>query len=104
VADLGEQLVGFAEVSIRHDHVVGTSSAPVPYLEGWYVRAAHRGHGIGRGLLDFAESWVTSRGFGEIASDAEVQNSRSIRLHRSPGFTEVERSVHFVKKLASKDA
>src|SRR5215471_10679001 len=32
-----KSLCGFAEVSIRHDHVEGTSSVPVAYLEGWYV-------------------------------------------------------------------
>jgi aminoglycoside 6'-N-acetyltransferase I len=35
--DSDGQVVGLAEVSIRQDHVEGTSSAPVPYLEGWYV-------------------------------------------------------------------
>jgi aminoglycoside 6'-N-acetyltransferase I len=29
------QVVGFAEISIRRDHVEGTASAPVPYLEAW---------------------------------------------------------------------
>jgi len=104
VADADGQLIGFAEVSVRRDHVEGTRSAPVPYLEGWYVRAAHRGQGIGRRLLDFVEHWAISRGYGELASDAEIQNHQSIRLHRSLGFTEVGRSVHFVKKLGSKNA
>ena len=35
--DSDGQVVGLAEVSIRRDHVEGTSSAPVPYLKGWYV-------------------------------------------------------------------
>jgi aminoglycoside 6'-N-acetyltransferase I len=103
VAEADGQLIGFAEVSVRHDHVEGTSAAPVPYLEGWYVRTAHRGQGVGRRLLAFVERWAIDRGYGEIASEAEIQNGQSIRLHRSLGFTEVGRSVHFVKKLARKN-
>ena len=37
-------LCGFAELSIRHDHVDGASSVPVAYLEGWYVDPDVRGH------------------------------------------------------------
>src|SRR4051812_31863361 len=71
-AERGTELVGFAEVSIRVDHVEGTRAAPVPYLEGWYVRPNHRGVGIGRGLLDWVERWALDRGFAELASDAEL--------------------------------
>lgn len=91
---------GFAEVSIRADHVEGTSIAPIPYLEGWYVREAHRGAGVGRALIDFVEQWARSRGFSELASDAELENTLSIKLHAQLGFREVGRSVHFVKRIA----
>ncbi len=91
--------IGFAEVSIRIDHVEGTSSTPVPYLEGWYVAPAYRGQGIGTALLEFAEAWARKRGYHEIASDAELDNEASILLHRRRGFAEVGRTVHFVKKL-----
>jgi len=91
--------VGFAEVSIRADHVEGTSSTPVPYLEGWYVAAAHRRRGIGTALLEFVEAWARKRGYREIASDAELDNEASILLHGRRGFAEVGRTVHFVKTL-----
>lgn len=99
VADVGGSLVGFAEVSIRQDHVEGTHAVPVPYLEGWFVQKKHRSMGIGRGLLAFVERWAVDRGFDEIASDAEIDNLRSIDLHSKLGFTEVGRTVHFVKRL-----
>lgn len=91
--------VGFAEVSIRADHVEGTSSAPVPYLEGWYVAPTHRRRGIGSALLDFVERWAREHGHREIASDAEIDNVASILLHGRRGFAEVGRTVHFVKTL-----
>lgn len=99
IACLQGEVVGFAEASIRVDHVEGTMSAPVPYLEGWYVAEAYRGRGIGRALLAFVEQWAREHGHGELASDAEIENGASIRLHAILGFKEVGRSVHFVKPL-----
>jgi aminoglycoside 6'-N-acetyltransferase I len=99
LASTEEELVGFVEVSARVDHVEGTTSVPVAYLEGWYVAEKFRGRGIGRALLAFAEKWATEHGYRELASDAEIANASSIRLHKIAGFREVGRSVHFVKSL-----
>lgn len=99
LAEIGTEVVGMAEVSIRRDHVEGTTVTPVPYLEGWFVTEAYRRRGIGRALLGFVEKWASGHGFTEMASDAEIQNSHSIRLHGRLGFREVGRSVHFVKRL-----
>jgi aminoglycoside 6'-N-acetyltransferase I len=101
VAELEGKLVGFAESSIRNDHVEGTTEAPVPYLEGWFVKPAARGQGIGRALLGFLEHWAVQSGYRELASDAELDNHYSIRLHQQLGFRETGRSVHFVKRLTS---
>jgi aminoglycoside 6'-N-acetyltransferase I len=91
--------VGFAEVSIRADHVEGTSTTPVHYLEGWYVRESHRGTGVGRALINFIEKWSLDHGFTELASDAELEDALSIKLHDRLGFREVGRTVHFVKPI-----
>ena len=100
VAAVGNELVGFVEVSVRSDHVEGTAAGPVPYLEGWFVAERFRGQGIGRALLAFAERWATEHGYQELASDAEIGNASAIRLHKRAGFREVGRSMHFVKPLA----
>lgn len=102
--DSDEQVVGFAEVSIRRDHVEGTSSVPVPYLEGWYVIPSHRRQGIGRAFLKNAERWALEAGFSELASDAESDNHDGIRAHLDLGFREVGRSVHFVRPLRAPKA
>jgi len=94
-----DQVIGFAEVSVRHDHVEGASISPVPYLEGWFVQEAFRGQGVGRLLLEAVERWATSRGYTELASDAELDNSVSIRLHHRLGFDEIGRNVSFLKRL-----
>lgn len=92
-------LIGFAEVSVRRDHVDGASISPVPYLEAWFVEASFRKQGIGRSLIDAVEQWAVSRGYSELASDAEVENSLSIRLHKRLGFCEIDRNVTFLKTL-----
>src|SRR5271157_2799746 len=99
VAEAKGILVGFAEASIRSDHVEGTTTVPVAYLEGWYVVEAHRRRGIGRALLAFVEEWARKRGHTELASDAEIGDEGGIRLHSVLGFKEVGRSVHFVKPI-----
>ena len=103
LAKVDGELAGFAEVSIRRDHVDGTSVSPVPYLEGWYVEERYRGKGVGRALIGFVELWARQRGFVELASDAEIWNEESIRLHGRLGFREVGRTVHFVKGIGEID-
>ena len=93
------KLIGFAEISIRSDHVEGTAESPVPYLEGWYVDADYRSEGIGTSLIRAAEEFALLAGFKELASDAELANTTSIKIHKKIGFREVERTVHFVKSL-----
>ena len=93
-------LCGFVEVSVRHEHVDGTSSVPVAYLEAWYVEPGFRARGIGRQLLRAVEEWALARGLRELASDVELENKASIDAHASCGFTESCRAVHFVKPLS----
>ncbi len=97
---LSSGLVGFAEISIRIDHVEGTTITPIPYLEGWYVDPAYRGQGIGKALIRSAEEFALQAGFTELASDAEINNQTGIERHIRLGFREVERTVHFLKSLS----
>ena len=95
-------LCGFVEVSVRHEHVDGTSSVPVAYLEAWYVEAEFRGRGIGQQLLAAVEAWALARGLKELASDAELENKSSIDAHVACGFSETCRAVHFVKPILAR--
>ncbi len=51
--------------------------------------------------MDAIEDWASSHGYSELASDAEIGNILSIRLHEQLGFTEMERNVTFLKILTS---
>ena len=92
-------LIGFAEISIRNDHVEGASISPIPYLEGWYVDKRYRATGVGSNLTAAAEEWSRERGFTEIASDSRIDNHTSIAIHKAIGFKEVGRNVQFLKSL-----
>jgi len=92
-------VIGFAEISLRHEHVEGTSSAPVAYLEGWFVEEAFRRQGVGQVLVEAAARWATERGLSELASDAELANVSSQNAHEALGFLKTGRSVHYVRKL-----
>ena len=92
-------LVGFAEISMRTDHVEGTTITPIPYLEGWYVDPASRAQGIGKALIRSVEDFALQAGFAELASDAELDNHKSIKIHKHLGFREVGKTVHFIKSL-----
>ena len=47
VRSKGIPVMGFLELSLR-SYAEGTSDSPVPYVEGWFVRADARGRGAGQ--------------------------------------------------------
>ena len=71
----------------------------MPSVEGWHVDPAHRGQGVGRTLMQEAETWALALGYAELASDAELANHAAIDAHQALGFKEVERTVSFLKQL-----
>lgn len=92
-------LVGFAEVGLRSCADSCDLSRPVGYLEGWYVAEAYRRQGIGAQLLSAAEEWARTQGCVEMASDAEIENISSQRIHEALGFEVTGRSVNYRKRL-----
>lgn len=91
-------VMGFAEIAIRK-YANGCESAPVPFLEGIWVKAQFRRRGIGARLIEHAESFVKARGFREIGSDTDIANLISQAAHVAWGFSETERVVYFRKLL-----
>ncbi|MCB1047950.1 MAG: GNAT family N-acetyltransferase [Calditrichaeota bacterium] len=94
------QPTGFAEVSLRHDYVNGTSSSPVAFLEGIFVDEAARRTGVARSLVNAVIACARARGVIELASDAELSNSRSHAMHIALGFEETEQVVCFTRSLS----
>jgi len=92
------QLVAFVEVGLR-DHGEGCETSPVGYIEAWFVGEYVRGQKVGRDLIHAAEEWARGKGCAEMASDTWLENEASIAAHLKLGYWEVERLVHFVKRL-----
>ena len=90
--------VAFLEASLREE-AEGCETSPVGYIEAWYVDEHVRGHNLGRDLVQAAESWARERGCREMASDTWLDNESSIQAHLRLGYYEVDRLVHFVKRL-----
>ncbi len=96
------EVLGFAEAALRNDYVNGCVSSPVAFLEGMYVRPFARGKGVARALCQAVEAWGHVQGCTEIASDAEINNVESHRMHKSLGFAETERVVFFRKAIGAR--
>ena len=99
LAFLENKAIGFAQCGLRRDYVEGTSSSPVGYLEGVYVREANRRLGVAGQLLKECEEWARAKGCTEFASDCEIDNEMSFAFHLRLGFKEENRIICFTKKL-----
>lgn len=98
VAEEDRRLVGFIELSIR-TKAKGCTTDRVAYVEAWYVAPDARHRGIGRALMQAAESWGREKGCEELGSDNEVLNAEGQRAHAAFGFTEVAQVVCFRKAI-----
>ena len=91
--------IGFAEATLRHDHVNGCETSPVAFLEGLYVVPGQRRQGVARRLCRAVEAWALEKGCREFASDAAIDNLPSRKTHLGLGFLETERVVYYRKRL-----
>jgi aminoglycoside 6'-N-acetyltransferase I len=98
VAEDAGKLLGFAEVGTRA-YAEGCETSPVGFLEGWFVEEHARGSGVGRALVQAAETWARERGLTEFGSDTWLDNEASIQAHQALGFAVTERLVCFLKRL-----
>jgi aminoglycoside 6'-N-acetyltransferase I len=90
--------VGFLEASLR-EYAEGCETSPVGYIEAWYVDSHVRGQKLGRELIGVAEQWAREKGCSEMASDTWLENEAGIQAQLRMGYHEMDRLVHFVKRL-----
>ncbi len=91
--------IGFAQCQLRYDYVEGTSTSPVGYLEGIFVKEGYRNKGYAKELLAECESWAKENSCHEFASDCEIDNINSFHFHKAMNFTEANRIICFTKTL-----
>jgi aminoglycoside 6'-N-acetyltransferase I len=90
---------GFIELSVRNDYVEGAEDLPVAYVEGIFVNKLQRLKGFGFMLVKHAEDWARAKGFKQLCSDTELENTSGIRFHVAAGFSEISTIVCFTKNL-----
>ncbi len=73
------------------------------FLEGIYVEQAFRKRGVAALMVEEVTRWAISQGVSELASDADISNTDSHRMHAALGFEETERVVYFRKMLRLND-
>lgn len=96
---LDDAPIGFAQCSLRNDYVEGTSSSPVGYLEGVFIKEKYRNKGYAKELLLACERWAKDKGCSEFASDCELANINSLKFHLAMGFDEANRIICFRKGI-----
>lgn len=92
------EAVGFVEASIR-SKAPGCTTNRIGFIEGWYVDKAHRGHGVGRRLVQVAEDWARGQGCIEMGSDTNDRYPGSPGAHASLGYRTVRTEIAFRKPL-----
>ncbi|WP_271852590.1 aminoglycoside 6'-N-acetyltransferase [Planococcus maritimus] len=93
------EAIGFAQCQLRYDYVEGTSSSPVGYLEGLFIKKEFRKQGFAKKLVVDCENWSKEKGCREFASDCELENEQSLAMHLKLGFVEANRIICFKKEL-----
>ncbi len=93
------EYLGFINLSLRSDYVQGSSSSPVGYIEGIYVKPKYRKQGVAKEFIKQAEKWAKKQGCKELGSDTELSNADSQKFHKNLGFKKADTIVHYIRKI-----
>ena len=96
---IDENMIAFAHCNIRKEYVEGAESSPVAYLEAIYVEEEYRKAGVASYLIGCCENWEKEKGCSEMASDCDIENHSSRKMHEHNNFKEVSKLAHYVKSL-----
>lgn len=69
------------------DHLIPEIGEDSYYIQHLATLESCRGHGIGRGMLEFCEREAKNRQLGNLMLDVESTNTDAISLYRSFGFS-----------------
>jgi ribosomal protein S18 acetylase RimI-like enzyme len=82
--------VGYVALALGFSLEYGGRDA---FVDELYVRAAHRGRGLGRAALSFALAEAERRGVCAVHLEVERSNPSAQRLYRSLGFAGHDREL-----------
>ncbi|MGD9901347.1 MAG: aminoglycoside 6'-N-acetyltransferase [Spirochaetales bacterium] len=91
--------VGFCHFSLRYEYVESAKTSPVGYLEGIFVIQEYRKQHIAKALYLECEKFAKENGIKEIASDCDLDNRVSKKVHEKLGFSVANKNIHFIKTI-----
>jgi len=97
VAEAAGAVIGFVCVMARVMPDLDDAPEPYAYISDLVVRAAHRGRGTGRRLIDRAASFARENGVGQLKVGVLVRNEGAHALYRDCGFRDYR--IELVRQL-----
>lgn len=91
LAEEGGEAVGYALVKLTPS--AGDGAPDAAHLNSLFVKAGHRGRGIGRTLLEGAMAEARDRGAACLTLNVLAGNERAEALYRAAGFAEAKKSL-----------
>lgn len=85
---VGDELVGYLVLTLGYSIEYGGRDA---FIDEVYVRESHRGHGIGRQAIAFAETQCRALGVYALHLEVERDNTNAHALYRKVGFVDHDR-------------
>ncbi len=82
-ADGADHPLGFVAIGPDRDYFTGH---PRAYVHLLVVDDAAEGHGIGRALMHYAETWAREHGMREVVLDVFAGNHRAIAFYERCGY------------------
>ena len=95
VAELDGSVAGWLAIRVETTFVEGFAAD----VEGLVVDEATRSRGIGKLLLEAAESWARERGCSEMRVRSNVIRKRAHSFYRRQGYATVKAQLNFRKPL-----
>ena len=95
VAEVGGQVGGWVHVFVCRM----LEAEAFAEVGGLVVDETHRGTGLGRALMDAAETWSRGRGMFEVRLRSNVVREGAHRFYESLGYARVKSQHTFYKRL-----
>jgi GNAT superfamily N-acetyltransferase len=94
----GDYLIGYAHLRVARDLVNDETAEVVAII----VRSSHRRRGVGRQLINAAETWAQQSGRARLLLRTEVVRTEAHAFFIALGYEQHATTVDFVRDLARK--